>query len=84
MPAARRVLIWLCRRVLIRLCLHRTPEAKSLFQIHHPGFFAPGSPELRELLEAVADPQVLDLVRDTCKTADPSVPARLCTRASSP
>ena len=24
------------------------------------------------------------LVRDTCKTADPSVPARLCTRASSP
>ena len=59
-------------------------EAKSLFQIHHPGFFAPGSPELRELLEAVADPQVLDLVRDTCKTADPSVPARLCTRDSSP
>ena len=46
-------------------------EAKSLFQIHHPGFFAPGSPELRELLEAVADPQVLDLVRDTCNTADP-------------
>ena len=63
MPAARRVLIW--------LCLHRTPEAKSLFQIHHPGFFAPGSPELRELLEAVADPQVLELVRDTCNTADP-------------
>ena len=47
------------------------PSATSLFQIHHPGFFGAGSPKLREILEAVADPNVLRLVCDTCKTHDP-------------
>jgi hypothetical protein len=51
-------------------------EATSLFQIHHPGFYfgpeaALGRAELREILEAVADPAVLGLVRDTCRTAEP-------------
>lgn len=47
------------------------PSSTSLFQIHHPGFFAPGSSELRDILDAVADPSVLELVRDTCNTRDP-------------
>ena len=46
-------------------------SATSLFQIHHPGFFGAGSPKLREILEAVADPNMLKLVRETCDTQDP-------------
>lgn len=51
-------------------------EATSLFQIHHPGFYfgpeaALGPADLLAILEAVADPAVLDLVRGTCNTADP-------------
>jgi hypothetical protein len=33
-------------------------EAKSQFQIHHPKYFAVGSPELHEILEATACPDV--------------------------